>query len=175
MTMQARYSVLVPTAVRRRRGRRRCGRAPWVAPQVTPRKGMRRRGDGGSTVGSVLVGLTELLVLLVLLGLGGWVVWQMVQRSALGGPPRLPAGDRAWVADQIARARWAPAHDQVEGTTRILLRRSYTDLGGHPAVLEERVFDTFPSDDQAWEARFTEGMANARYRCTYLNAEDSRE
>src|SRR4051812_43003270 len=30
--------------------------------QVTPRKGMRRRGDGGSTVGSVLVGLTELLV-----------------------------------------------------------------------------------------------------------------
>jgi hypothetical protein len=42
-------------------------------------------------------------------------------------------------------------------------------------VLEERAFESFPSDDPAWEARFTEGMANARYRCTYLNAEDSRE
>src|SRR4051812_14711107 len=139
---------------------------------------MRRRGDGGSTVGTVLMGLTELLLVLLplaLLGLGVWVVWRVLQRGATGGPPRLPAGDRAWVADQIARARWAPAHDQLDGATRILLRRSYTDLGGHPAVLEERVFETFPSDDPAWEARFTEGMANARYRCTYLNAEDSRD
>jgi hypothetical protein len=132
-----------------------------------------------STVGDVVVGLAELLVIALTIALIGFVVWgayRALQRGLpAGGPPRLPAGDRAWVAEQIARARWAPAHDEVDGTTRILLRRGYTGLDGHPAVLEERVFATFPSDDPAWEARFTEGMANARYRCTYLNAEDSPE
>jgi hypothetical protein len=126
----------------------------------------------------VVIGLVELLGIVlpfVLIGLLGWGAYRALQRGGTGGPPRLPAGDRAWVADQIARARWAPAHDEVDRTTRILLRRSYTGLDGRPAVLEERVFETFPSDDPAWEARFTECMANARYRCSYLNGEDSRE
>lgn len=123
------------------------------------------------------MGLAELvLVVLVLggLGLGVWTVWQRLA-PAPGGVRALPARDRAWLAEQIARARWGPAHDEVDGTTRILLRRGYTGLDGRPAVLDERVFETFPSDDPVWEARFTEGMANARYRCTYLNAEDFRE
>lgn len=125
------------------------------------------------------MGLVEVLLVALVIGLIGFVVWgayRAFQRGLpAGGPPRLPAGDRAWVAEQIARARWTAAHDEVDGTTRILLRRGYTGLDGQPAVLEERVFETFPSDEPAWEARFTEGLANARYRCSYLNAEDSRE
>lgn len=125
------------------------------------------------------MGLTELLLIalpIVLIALVVWGGYRTLQRGgAGGGPPRLPAGERAWLAGQIATARWAPAHDEIDGTTRILLRRGYTGLDGYPAVLEERVFETFPSDDPAWEARFTEGMANARYRCSYLNVEDSRE
>jgi hypothetical protein len=132
-----------------------------------------------STVGDVVIGLAELLLIALTIGLVVFVVWgayRALQRGLpAGGPPRLPAGDRTWLAEQIARARWSPAHDEVDGTTRILLRRGYTGLDGRPAVLEERVFETFPADDPAWEARFTEGMANARFRCTYLNAEDSRE
>ena len=125
----------------------------------------------------MVVGLAELLLIALvfgLLGFGIWTAWRMLQ-PGVTGPRALPARDRAWLADQIARARWAPAHDEVDGTTRILLRRSYTGLEGRPAVLEERVFDSFPSDDPAWEARFTEAMAGARFRCTYLNAEESRE
>ena len=119
----------------------------------------------------MVLALGEVLVL-ALLGLGVWAVWRVLQRGP-AGTPALPARDRAWLADQIARARWAPAHDEVDGTTRILLRRGHTGLDGRPAVLEERVFTTFPADDPAWEARFTEAMADARYRCTVLNAEDS--
>jgi hypothetical protein len=125
----------------------------------------------------VVLGLVELLlVALVIGGLGvaAWAAWRVL--APAGASPRaLPARDRVWLAEQIAGARWVPAHDEADGTTRILLRRGYTGLDGYPAVLEERVFETFPSDDPAWEARFTEGMANARYRCNYLNAEDSRE
>ena len=33
--------------------------------------------------------------------------------------------------------------------------------------------ETFPAQDPSWEARFTEGMARARFRCTYLNGEES--
>jgi hypothetical protein len=40
-------------------------------------------------------------------------------------------------------------------------------------VLEERVLETFPAQDAAWEALFTEAMSRARFRCTYLNAEES--
>jgi hypothetical protein len=140
---------------------------------------MRRSSLDRSTVGDVVMGLAEALFFVLPIVLIGFLLWggyRALQRGLpAGGPLRLAAGERAWVADQIARARWAPAHDEVDGTTRILLRRSYTGLDGHPAVLEDRVFETFPSDDPAWEARFTEGMANARYRCTYLNGEDSRE
>lgn len=118
--------------------------------------------------------LVDLLVVLVIVGLllaGGWAVWAAL-RAPGSGPARLPERDRAWLAEQIARARWAPAHDEVEGATRVLLRRSYVGLDGRPAVLEERVFDTFPAADPAWEARFTETMSRARFRCSYLNAEE---
>jgi hypothetical protein len=62
----------------------------------------------------------------------------------------------------------------VDGTTRVLVRRAYTGLDGRPAVLEERVLETFPSQDPAWEARFTEAMSTARFRCAYLNAEEAQ-
>ena len=88
-------------------------------------------------------------------------------------PGRLPPRDRAQLAAAIDRARWTPAHDEVDGLTRVLLRRTYTGLDGHPAVLEERVLETFPAQDPAWEALFTEAMSRARFRCAYLNAEES--
>jgi hypothetical protein len=130
-----------------------------------------------STVGGVVLGVVELLLIALVvggLGVAVWMAWRALAPAG-GGPRALPARDRAWLAAQIAGARWTVAHDEVEGTTRILLRRGYTGLDGRPAVLEERVFETFSSDDPAWEARFTEAMAGARFRCTYLNAEDSRE
>jgi hypothetical protein len=89
--------------------------------------------------------------------------------------PVLPARQRAALAASIAAARWVPGHDEVRGATRVLLRRTYTGLDGRPAVLEERVLQTFPADDPAWEARFTEAMAAARFRCSYLNAEEGQQ
>jgi hypothetical protein len=124
----------------------------------------------------VVVGLAELVVLVLFLGLlalAGWSVWRALQPGGGDRTPRLPARDRVWVAGAIAAAQWAPAHDEVDGVTRVLLRRSYTGLDGRPVVLEERVFETFPARDPAWEPRFTEAMANARFRCGYLNAEGS--
>jgi hypothetical protein len=125
----------------------------------------------------VLLGLGELVVLLVFLGLvgvGGWALWNYLRRDAVGsGQVALPARERAWLADSIAAARWGPGHDEVDGQTRILLRRTYTGLDGQPVVLEERVLETFPGQDPSWEVRFTEAMSHARFRCAYLNGEES--
>ena len=126
---------------------------------------------------AMLLGLGELVVFLVLVGLvvvGGWAVWNYYRRGSLpGGQPALAARDRAWLAESIAQARWVPAHDEVDGQTRILVRRQHTGLDGRPALLEERVLEAFPAQDPSWEARFTEGMARARFRCGYLNGEES--
>ncbi|MFC4693251.1 MULTISPECIES: hypothetical protein [Geodermatophilus] len=105
----------------------------------------------------MLLAVVEMVLLLVLVALllSGLGVWTAGRRAA---PPR---------------ARWAPAHDEVDGRTRVLLRRSYPGPDGVPVVLEDRVFAAFPADDPAWEARFTEAMAGARFRCSYLDAEDS--
>jgi hypothetical protein len=124
----------------------------------------------------VVFGLAELLLVLLVLGLvvllvGGLVV--VVRRIATGGgPARLSVRNRELVAQAIAQARWVPGHDEVDGRTRVLVRRTYTGLDGHPEVLEERVLETFPAQDPSWEARFTEAMARARFRCTYLNGEE---
>ncbi|TFV83517.1 hypothetical protein E4P40_14115 [Blastococcus sp. CT_GayMR20] len=123
----------------------------------------------------MIVGLVELALILAVVGLlvmGGVALWRALQRDA-GGAARLPARARAELASSIAQARWVPGHDEVDGITRVLLRRTYTGLDGRPAVLEERVLDTFPAQDPGWEARFTEAMSNARFRCAYLNAEES--
>ena len=118
-----------------------------------------------------LIELTLIALVLSLLGLGAWVFWTALRT----GPSRirLPARERAAVAAAIAGARWSPAHDEVDGTTRVLIRKSYTGLDGRPEVLEERVLETFPARDAAWEARFTEAMSTARFRCAYLNAEEA--
>jgi hypothetical protein len=124
----------------------------------------------------MVLGLIELaLVLLVLslLGMGAFALWTAL-RSGTAGTAPLPTGRRAEIAAAIAGARWVPGHDEVEGRTRVLLRKTYTGLEGLPVVLEERVLETFPADDPAWEARFTEAMSTARYRCAYLNAEESQ-
>ena len=121
----------------------------------------------------MVVALAELLLVLLVVGLlalGGWAVWTAWRDAAPGG---LPARKRAELAAAIERARWAPGHDEVGGVTRVLLRKAYTGLDGHPVVLEERVLETFPAQDPAWEALFTEAMSRARFRCTYLNAEES--
>ena len=56
--------------------------------------------------------------------------------------------------------------------TRVLVRRTYTGLDGFPTVLDERVLESFPAADAAWEALFTEAMSKARFRCSYLNTEE---
>ena len=92
-----------------------------------------------------------------------------------GRGPRLPARRRAEVARAIEAARWSAAHDERDGVTRVLLRRSCTGPDGWPLVLEERVLTTIPSAAPDWEPRFTEAMAQARFRCEYLNAEESAD
>jgi hypothetical protein len=86
---------------------------------------------------------------------------------------RLPARERADVTRSLEKARWAAAHDEQDGVTRVLLRRSCTGPDGWPLVLEERVFATIPASDPEWEPRFTEAMAQARFRCDYLNIEEA--
>ncbi len=121
----------------------------------------------------MLIELTLVVLLVGLLALGIWAVRTALRPGeAVLGATRLPPRDRAELAAAISEARWVPGHDEVDGETRILLRRTYTGLDGRPAVLEERVFETFPARDPAWEARFTEAMSNARFRCAYLNAEE---
>jgi hypothetical protein len=122
----------------------------------------------------MILGLIELALILAVLGVFvamGWGVWTAL-RSGAAGP--LPSRQRAELAAAIAEARWVPGHDEVDGTTRVLVRRAYTGLDGRPAVIEERVLETFPSQDPAWEARFTEAMSTARFRCAYLNAEEAQ-
>jgi hypothetical protein len=120
-----------------------------------------------------MVGVLTAAVLVVLLA--GLVAWAMsVPQPRTATVRGLPAPDRAWQQQAVAAARWAAAHDEVDGETRVLLRRSCPGLDGRPEVLEERVFETFPSRDPMWESRFTEAMSGARFRCSYLNAEDEQ-
>lgn len=126
----------------------------------------------------MVVVLAEVLLVVVVLGLvaavawGGWVAFRALSAERTG-TPTLPARQRAELAAAIERAQWVPAHDEVDGLTRVLVRRTYVGLDGRPVVLDERVLETFPARDPAWEARFTEAMARARFRCAYLNAEES--
>ena len=123
----------------------------------------------------MILGLIELaLVLAVLAALGtvGWALWNQLRSTGTTGA--LPARQRAELAAAISHARWVPAHDEVDGTTRVLVRRVWTGLDGRPVVEDERVLETFPAQDPAWEARFTEAMSAARYRCDYLNAEEAQ-
>ena len=124
----------------------------------------------------MVFGLVDLLAVLLALGVAVALAWGLtaaVRRGSLGGGSlRLPARDRELVAQAIARARWLPGHDEVDGQTRVLVRRTYTGLDGRPEVLEERVLETFSAQDPAWEARFTEAMSRARFRCAYLNGEE---
>jgi hypothetical protein len=126
----------------------------------------------------MVVALAELVLILLALGLLvaiAWGAWPALRSIAgdRGGGAALPARQRDELAAAIQRARWVPAHDEVDGVTRVLVRRAFVGLDGRPEVLEERVLETFPAQDPAWEARFTEAMSRARYRCSYLNAEES--
>ena len=112
------------------------------------------------------------LELVVILALVAALVWVLRNQRA-GTAVALPSRQRAELAAAIEQARWVPAHDEVDGATRVMVRRTYIGLDGRPEVLDERVLETFPAQDPAWEARFTEAMAAARYRCTYLNAEEA--
>ncbi|MGY1723040.1 hypothetical protein [Blastococcus sp. SYSU DS0533] len=118
-----------------------------------------------------MVGVLTALLLVVLLA--GIVVWWVSVPQPAGRA--LPARERGLRERAVAAARWHAGHEEVGGVTRVLLRRSCPGPDGHPEVLEERVFETFPADDPLWEARFTEAMAGARFRCSYLNTEEGRE
>ncbi len=132
-----------------------------VRDEATGGPGRGPRSVPGRYRRTVLLAVVEVVVLLVVLGL------LLSRLGVLSAAPR----ERAPVP---VRAGWAPAHDEVDGVTRVLLRRSYTGPDGLPVVLEDRVLTTFPADDPAWEVHFTEAMANARYRCGYLEAEEGR-
>ena len=136
-------------------------------------------GSGGANYRLLMIfALAELALVALILGLlvlGGWAAWTALRSGPPGsGRPSLPPRPRAQLAAAIAQARWEPGHDEVDCVTRVLVRRTYTGLDGFPTVLEERVLESFPAADPAWEALFTEAMAKARYRCTYLNAEESQ-
>lgn len=121
----------------------------------------------GALAGVVLA-ILALAALVVLLGRAVLPAGPVVGRGAW-----LPSRRRAEVAASIAGARWSAAHDERDGVTRVLCRRSCTGPDGWPLVLEERVLTTIPSSDPDWEPRFTEAMAQARFRCDYLNTEES--
>ncbi|TFV63313.1 UNVERIFIED_ORG: hypothetical protein E4P37_15075 [Bacillus sp. AZ43] len=121
----------------------------------------------------MVLAVVELVVILAVIAVFvvvGRALWTSLQNAT----PALPDRQRAELAAAISRARWVPGHDEVDGTTRVLVRRTYTGLDGRPAVLDERVMQTFPAHDPAWEARFTEAMSAARFRCDYLNAEEAQ-
>ena len=113
----------------------------------------------------VVVALAALVVLL------GRATLPAMPTGRRGG--RLPPREREELARTLAAARWSAAHDEQDGVTSVLLRRSCTGPDGWPLVLEERVFATIPASDPDWEPRFTEAMAQARFRCEYLNTEDA--
>ena len=123
----------------------------------------------------MVIVLVELLLLGVVVLLCWFIATSLLPGLRTGSPHALRRSgrNRAAVAAAVARAQWVPAHDEVDGRTRILVRRAYVVPDGHPVVLDERVLEDFPAQDPAWEARFTEGMAKARFRCTYLNTEES--
>src|SRR5688500_18612124 len=121
----------------------------------------------------MVVALAELVLVVLLVGLLvlGAVAALAAWRGA--GPGPLPTRQRAALAAAIEQARWVPAHDEVDGVTRVLLRRAYIGLDGRPEALEERVLEAFPARAESWEVLFTEAMSRARFRCEYLNAEES--
>src|SRR3954467_13404674 len=122
----------------------------------------------------MVLGVIELALVLAVLGLFaavGLALWNALQRGAAGP---LPSRQRAELAAAIAQARWVPGHDEVDGATRVLVRRTYTGLDGRPAVLEARVLESFPAGDPAWEALFTAARAKAGSGCAYLNAEEGK-
>ena len=122
---------------------------------------------GGCVVAAVVWLFVVVVALAAFLVLTGRVTLPSTGRRAV------PPAPRQQVAQALAGARWSAAHDEQDGTTRVLLRRSCTGPDGWPVVLEERVFVTIPSSAPDWEPRFTEAMAQARYRCEYLNTEDA--
>lgn len=113
-------------------------------------------------------GVVLLLGLLVVASVVGLVVWS-VRESLSAGRRRIAAGTRRRA---VATARWVAGHDEVGGRTRVLLQRAAPDRDGSREVLEQRVFREFPADDPLWEARFTEAMSEARFRCEVLNGEE---
>ena len=133
------------------------------------------RGPSAIYRGHVIGALAWLLLLIVALA----VLAVLVGRATTPALPmgrrgvRLPGRRRAEVARSLEAARWAAAHDEQDGVTRVLLRRSCTGPDGWPLILEERVFATIPASDPDWEPRFTEAMAQARFRCDYLNTEEA--
>ena len=119
--------------------------------------------------------LAWLLLLVVALAALAVLVGRATTPALLWGRRgvRLPARQRAEVARSLDSARWVAAHDEQDGVTRVLLRRSCTGPDGWPLVLEERVFASMAASDPDWEPRFTEAMAQARFRCDYLNTEEA--
>ena len=76
----------------------------------------------------MVLAVAELLLLVLLAGLLLYALGVWSTRPALrtgSGSTRLPARARAEVAAPVGQARWTAAHDEVDGVTRILLRRSY--------------------------------------------------
>ena len=100
----------------------------------------------------------------------------MTSSPSVRYPPRgvpTPELQLFGTANGTSQRRGGTGRPEVDGRTRVLLRHSYAGPDGLPVVLEDRVYTAFASDDPAWETLFTEAMSGARFRCSYLNAEES--
>ena len=103
---------------------------------------------------------------------GGWALWTALRRAP-GGPTRAARpgagrarrGDRAGpVGARARRGRRASPGSCCGGPT--------PGWTGCPSSWRSGCWRRSRPHDPAWEARFTEAMAGARFRCSYLNAEE---
>jgi hypothetical protein len=102
-----------------------------------------------------------LLEAVVVLSLVGVIVYAVVSRAAQGSAPRpLPS---------TVGARWQVTHYEVNGATRVVLRKVLPDGA---TVVDEHVVASLPVDDPDYDSRFLEAMAQARQRLALFESEE---
>jgi hypothetical protein len=101
-----------------------------------------------------------LLRTLVVLGMAALVVYVAVTTLMRGArrPAALQTG-----------GRWQTAHYEVDGATRVVVRKVLPD---GVTVVDEQLVATVPVDDPGYDASFLDAMARARERLALFEAED---
>ena len=112
-----------------------------------------------------------MLAVLVALGTVGWALWTALRRRHRRHPPLPPAG-RAGRGHRAGAMGARPRRGRRDDPGAASGGPTPVSTGARRCS-RKRVLETFPAEDPAWEARFTEAMSAARFRCTYLNAEEA--